>query len=333
LRSAFALALALALAGGGREASAYLKFGVTLPGGRSVTLTWHRTPVGYFVSDRSVPGVDPNQFQGAVNRAFNTWQAVPTASITYQFVGFTAAEPGADDGMSTLGFLAAPELDRVLASTSFLVDAVTGELIESDIFFNSAFAWSVAAGGEANRFDLESIAVHEIGHLSGLGHSMIGETDRTPDGRRRVLAAETVMFPLAYGPGNISSRTLRTDDVAGVSDLYPDGDVLESTGSISGRVTKNGQGIFGAHVVAFNPATGALVSNFSLSSQGAFSIAGLSPGAHVVRVEPLDDADVDSFFDSSDRVDVDFLGSFHDRLVVVPRGGDSGNIEIPVRQK
>ena len=37
-----------------------------------------------------------------------------------------------------------PSLDRVLASTSYLVDDATGELLESDIFFNSAFPWSVA---------------------------------------------------------------------------------------------------------------------------------------------------------------------------------------------
>jgi hypothetical protein len=333
LKSVLTLAFVLALAGGSRDAAAYLKFGVTLAGGRTATLRWNRLPVGYFVTNRAAPGVDPNQFQGAVNRAFNTWQAVPTASITYQFIGFTGAEPGDDDGMSTLGFQAAPELDRVLASTSFLIDAVTGELIESDIFFNTAFDWSVAAGGEANRFDLESIAVHEIGHFSGLGHSMIGETERGPDGRRRVLAAETVMFPIAYGAGNVSGRTLRADDVAGVSDIYADGGFRDDTGSISGRVTKNGQGVFGAHVMAFNPATGTLVSNFSLSSQGAFSIAGLAPGPHVVRVEPLDDADVDSFFDSSSSVDVAFSGSFHDRLAVVPRGGDSGNIELPVQPK
>jgi hypothetical protein len=330
---ALACALVFALAGGERDLSAYLKFGVTLPGGRSVTLRWQRAPVGYFVTSRPVPGVDPNQFQSAVNRAFSTWQAVPTASITFQFIGFTAAEPGVDDGMSTLGFQAAPELDRVLASTSFLVDSVTGELLESDVFFNSAFSWSVAAGGEANRFDLESVAVHEIGHLSGLGHSMIGETERGPDGRRRVLAAETVMFPLAYAPGNVSARTLRPDDVAGVSDIYADGGFVDGTGSLSGRVTKNGEGVFGAHVVAFNPATGALVSNFSLTAQGAFSIAGLSPGPHVVRVEPIDDADVDSFFDGSSRVDVAFGGAFHDRLVVVPRGGDSGDIEVVVQPK
>ena len=149
---------------------------------------------------------------------------MPTSAITYQFGGLTVARPGDDDGSSTLGFENRPELDRVLASTSLLVDTTTGALLESDIFFNAAFAWSVSASGEAGRFDLESIAVHEIGHLSGLGHSALGETELREGGGRRVLAAEAVMFPIAFAAGSIASRTLKADDIAGISDLYPDGD-------------------------------------------------------------------------------------------------------------
>jgi hypothetical protein len=91
--------------------------------------------------------------------------------------------------------------------------------------------------------------------------------------------------------------------------------------------------VFGAHVVAFNPATGALVGNFSLDALGRFSIAGLTPGLYVVRVEPLDDADVESFFESEPPADIDLRAGFHDRLVGVPRGGDSGAIEIKVARK
>src|SRR5262245_65371632 len=172
-----------------QPALAYVKFGVPV-GGRTVTLKWSQLPVRYFITDRSIAGVTTTDLQGAVQRAFASWTAVPTAAITYQLGGFTNARPGDDDGLSTLGFRDRPDLDRVLGSTSFLVDNATGALLESDIFFNASFAWSVTPNGESGKFDLESIALHEIGHFSGLGHSAIGETELRPDGGRRVLRSE-----------------------------------------------------------------------------------------------------------------------------------------------
>ena len=230
------------------------------------------------MTNRASSGLSAADIQGAVGRAFATWEAVPTASIAYQFAGFTAASPGQSDGLSTLGFLNRPELTRVLATTSFLIDNTTGDLLESDIFFNAAFPWSVASSGESGKFDLESIALHEIGHFSGLSHSALGETELRPEGGRRVVAAEAVMFPIAFAAGSITGRTLRADDLAGISDIYPDGGVTDSTGSISGRVTKNGNGVFGAHVVAFDLAKGEMVGNFSLTSDGASTERSSSPG-------------------------------------------------------
>jgi hypothetical protein len=314
-----------------RPAWAYMKFGVHA-GDRVVALKWAQTPVPYYVFEgSSVPGVSLSDFEGAVARAFARWQAVPTAAVSYRFVGLTAAHPGEDDGLSTLGFESHPEQDGVLASTSYLVDSVTGALIESDIFFNTAFAWSVAANGEAGRYDLESIAQHETGHFGGLGHSALGETELTPGGYR-VLSAEAIMFPIAFSAGSVAARTLKADDIAGVSDIYP-GAGFAGEGSLSGRVTKNGNPIFGAHIVAFDPATRALVGGFTLTEKGEFSIGGLSPGPKVVRVEPLDDAGLDSFFDATQTVDVDFRVLLFGRLVVVPAGGDSGQVELPVVAK
>jgi len=112
------------------QASAYLKFGYEV-NGKEYTLKWTSTPVRYYVTDAGVPGVTSTQFQSAVASAFQTWEAVPTASISYQFAGFTRSLPGEDDGRTTLGFLNQPDLDRVLASTSYLVDGQTGELLEA----------------------------------------------------------------------------------------------------------------------------------------------------------------------------------------------------------
>ena len=310
--------------------AAYLKFGVRVSSG-DVTLKWKGT-VRYFVSDTGVPGISPAALQSTAARAFSTWEAVPTASVAFQFVGFTSAVPFDDDGISTFGFDAQPDLDRVLGATSFVVDTLTGEIVESDVFFNSIFTWSTAAAGDASRFDLQSVATHEIGHFVGLGHSAIGETEIRPDGGRRVLASGAVMFPISLGRGVTADRTLQPDDIAGVSDLYPDGDFEDTTGAISGRVVRNGTGVIGAHVIAFNPKTGVIIGGFSIGEGGTFQIAGLTPGAHVIRVEPLDDADIDSFF-SPRGIDVDFQVTLFPRLIVAPEGGASDRFDVSVRPK
>ncbi len=315
----------------GAHAHAYLKLGTTV-GGKVVSLKWDSFPIRYFVSNHDVPGVSAQQFRDAVGRAFATWEAVPNTAMSSQFAGFTQASPLDDDNMSVIGFANRPDLDRVLGSTSFTLDVVTGQIVESDIFLNSGFAWSVASGGDPGAYDVESIALHEIGHLHGLGHSALGET-QLMGGNRLVLAAEAVMFPVAFSAGSVNERTLRADDIAGLSDLYGNDTFRHTAGSISGRVTKNGDGIFGAHVIAFSPSTGKLVGGFTLDDTGSFVIAGLDPGIQVIRVEPLDDADIDSFFDSTSGVDVDFKPAFSTRLVVVPEGGTANNVEVKVVAK
>ena len=311
---------------------AYLKLGSQIANGSVVSLKWTQLPVNYRITSRDAVGVSASQLQAAVSRSFGAWGDADLVTLSSQFAGFTNSEPSASDGQTVIGFQSRPDADRTLGATTFQINVQTGQIIASDIFLNTFFSWSVAENGQASRFDVESIMTHEVGHLLGLGHSALGETTSSGGGRT-VQGKRAVMFPIAYGSGTIEDRTLEADDIAGIRDIYGTSEARSSLGAISGRVTLNGGGVFGAHLTAINISTGEMVGGFSLNTSGDFVIGALPPGVYVVRVEPLDDADTDSFFDDVPPVNLNFRATYHAKQIAVPAGGTSGSVEIKVRAK
>ena len=309
----------------------YLKFGVQV-GNQVVGMQWNRFPVRYSITNRDVAGVTAAQLQTVAAASLVTWTSNAHLVLSTQFQGFTNLDPIDGDGQTVIGFQAHPELDRTLGETTFVNDVNTGELIEADIFLNSNFSWSVAANGQSGRYDVQSVLTHELGHFLGLGHSALGETELRSGGRN-VIGKRAVMFPIAYPTGTTVDRNLQADDIAGITDVYGDSTAANELGAIQGRVTLNNVGVYGAHVTAFNPATGDVVAGYTLTDRGEFVISALKPGQYIVRVEPLDDIDLDSVFDPDTVININFQIAYYGKPVAVPAGGAGASITIAVKSK
>lgn len=203
--------------------------------------------------------------------------------------------------------------------------AFAGQILDADTLFRpdgqSTFATPSALSSAPAAYDLESLLTHEIGHWFGFDHSPVWRA---------------IMFPYAPPPGQfLGTRPtaqepdgpLSDDDRTGVRALYPDPADAVNVGAVRGRVIPanafslallpspdagtNVTGIFGAHVVAVDSDTGAVIagaiSGWSCNVggtvpqfDGAYDIERLPVGHnYLLYVEPLDGLAVPADFSNA----------------------------------
>ena len=186
-----------------------------------------------------------------------------------------------------------------------------GQILDADIYFNPGdstmiFATPQALPATPKAYDLESLLTHELGHFLGFSHSAVWGA---------------MMFPFAPAPGTFTNARptpqqldapLGDDDRTGLRVLYTDPTDTAHAGAIRGRILPANPlslpanppgvtGIFGAHVVAVDSASGAVIAGaiggWSCSApgpaqfDGTYEIDRLAVGAtYLVYAEPLNGA-------------------------------------------
>src|SRR5215218_8702680 len=227
----------------------------------------------------------------AARRALSRWALASNLQFN---VTTSGAQDAVADGVSLIT-IADTGTNRALFSTGIQPGRArvtfdsSGNITEADLAINplvtrfDVFGNQVASffstDGTPDSYDLESTFVHEIGHMLGLEHS--GEVAASMQPRQGTNGT--------YNLPNFTTRTLSSDDVAGIRSIYGPRTGL---GSIAGRIGYNsttGTAAFGAHVFAEDVATGRVVAGNVANAAGNYRIDSLPPGQYRVVVEPLDE--------------------------------------------
>jgi hypothetical protein len=165
----------------------------------ATTCAWDRRSLTFALDTGTNDVAGGGEFN-AVRAAFATWAAA--APLTFTEVT-TAQNPDIRIGWRPANDPDHSMVGGTLAHADFPpgCSVVTNNLPKPVHFDDQEHNWSI--GSLAGAFDVESVALHEIGHIIGLGHSNV---------------PGAVMFP-SISPG-ATNRSLTPDDSAGAQGLY-----------------------------------------------------------------------------------------------------------------
>ncbi len=146
------------------------------------------------------------------------------------------------------------------------------EILDMDVLFNDRdFTWDTRTPGTSGVADIAAIMTHEWGHAVGADH--------VP------LRASTMYF--ASSTGSTAFRSLAADDRALIGSVYPNDTFRQTTGTLRGRITRDGASDHRAiHVVAVSLVTGEPAASTLTAPDGTFEMRGLPRGVYRVIAAP-----------------------------------------------
>ncbi len=166
-----------------------------------------------------------DQGQNALENTHGTWNDVLTSSFVIDSGGTTDRYPSLVRGNGPQHFDGWNDVGWAkLGGNTLGVTWYSTTTDEADMALNTRYAWSLDG---VSGYDVETVFLHENGHVVGLGHSD---------------DVDAVMYPRYQG----AQKSLGDDDIEGTTYLYDS----SITGSVSGIVTdSNSDPVGGALVV------------------------------------------------------------------------------------
>lgn len=142
------------------------------------------------------------QFLQAIKNALRTWSIVGSAEFTLLYQGASTATSTGFNNKSEIVFMKKGLGSQLGQAQIWYTNS--GIIVEADLWLNDDYAVDATGAPQANEIDVESVALHELGHWAPLGH---------------VDAAEAVMYPV-LGNG-VRKVALASADINGLNALYP----------------------------------------------------------------------------------------------------------------
>jgi hypothetical protein len=296
----------------------------------SISLRWSTTlgtnPVS-IVTQNQTAAARLTEIEQVITQSLAIWTAVPGTTLVPTTVAqpqrITTQNACGSDGRNSICFDQADMAftPGVLAFTRVITSDALGEqigsspaatqlgqILDADIYFDPTdaqvtFATPAALPTSPKAYDLQSVLTHELGHFLGFSHSAVWSA---------------MMYPYAPAPGTFSGSRptpqqpdapLADDDRTGLRILYPNPGDTVNVGIITGRILPANPlslppsppgitGIFGAHVVAVDQSSGAVIAatiaGWSCAAPGPAQFDGTYELAHLplnraysVYAEPL----------------------------------------------
>jgi len=237
-----------------------------------------------YANTQGLPVITPTSDPlAALQAALDAWSSVSSSAV--QFLPLEQTTSGFDltDSLNVMVFEDTPAT-RSLTGGATAVTAISftteGRILESDIVFNPAYRPGndqipFSTDLSLNSVDLQATATHHLGRALGalpggvIGSAMFRQSEQSQSFR----------------------RTVTSDDMAFVTDVYPAPGALDSAYEIHGTIrigeTDLGTGVL---VTAIEPTRGYIQSTLTSLTDGTYSLKAPSepPGRYFVYVEALD---------------------------------------------